>query len=409
MDPAGTVDNFSSSSSTTPTPTPAFSSGDQSSSIQHTTMTSDATNSNQFAVLSQQLQQLVALTSHLQSQLNSLQQQQSPPITTPPTSSQLPSAISGSSASSAVPQAVLPSLLPSHPSPSASLKVATPDPFNGNLARTAEFITSLLLYFHGKGEGVLTDGQKITFALSYMKGGTAGTWAKRKVLQLSKQGQTWDEFLSDLQATFSDPDPVGTARHKIDLLKQGTNSAEEYAASFRELMDDTGFNDAALVDKFEKGLNPSLWTRIRNLSVVPHTLEEWVAESIRLDRQQRMTQQRAKFLMPSLPGRHSSSSSTQSPASTAPRQTVPPARLPLVPSSSSSSSNVVVPMEVDASSKRVGSSSPPVCYRCRRPGHIAKHCTSKVDINSLDFDGLKEHFQKLLNEEAQAKETQDFQ
>jgi len=291
------------------------------------------------------------------------------------------------------------------PSHHVSIKVAPPDPFSGNLAKTEEFITSLMLYFVSKGED-LTDGQRMTFALSYMKGGTAGQWAKRKVKQLQKEGQNWDEFLADFQASFSDPDPAGTARHKIDLLRQGSNSADEYVASFRELMDDTGFNDAALVDKFEKGLDGHLWKTIRSLPVVPDTLDDWVSEALKHDRQQRMLKQRAKFMMPSFQGsttRHSSSNPSHNSTPT-PRQAAPPP--PVRSQASPPSSSDVVPMEVDSGWKRIGQK---VCYKCRKPGHFARDCKSKLDINALDYDGLKGHFQKEIEQEAQAKEAQDFQ
>ena len=44
----------------------------------------------------------------------------------------------------------------------------------------------------------------------------------------------------------------------MNQLRQGNHSADEYVASFRELKDDTRYNSAALIEKFEQGLNPVL-------------------------------------------------------------------------------------------------------------------------------------------------------
>jgi hypothetical protein len=333
------------------------------------------------AELTQVVKQLLAANASLDSQVKQLQAQQTQHSHSHPTSS--------FNITSPSPAPVFPPSPHIHSSSShVSLKVAPPDPFNGSLAKSEEFLTSLTLYFHGKG-GNLTDEQKITLALSYMKGGTAGQWAKRKVKLLHKEGQTWTQFLSDFKASFSDPDPAGTARTKMDLLKQGSTSADEYVASFKELMDDTGYNDAALVEKFERGLTKFLVDRIYTLPELPATLDEWVVQALKFDRLQRRREQRSKAASTNhvQPVRHSTSGSSTNP----PRQAFQPAKLP-----------DVVPMQVDSGRKRLG---PSVCFKCRKPGHFARDCQSKFDINALDYDSLKAHIKKELEEEAQLEDS----
>jgi len=398
MDPTGTVDSFS-SSHPTPNPHPTT----HSSSLQHGGSASGSMNGQEITLadLAHQMQQLMAFNAQIQQQVSSLMSAGGGAHPVEPAHGRGP--VDGTT--KAAEYAPAAPAVHSPPTPSSKspyevvhMKVATPDPFNGNLAKSEEFLNSVLLYFMGKPG--MTDEQKITFALSYMKGGTAGQWSKRKLKQYAKEEHerppSWDSFLVDFRHTFSDPDPKGTARHKLSKLKQGTNSADEYVASFRELMDETGYNNDALVEMFERGLSKSLVDRIYSLPEFPNTLEDWMSQAMKFDRLQRRREEKYRHAAPS--GQPIARSPPQS--TTPPRQTAPPARLP-------SSSDGVVPMEVDSSRKKSGPKG--VCYQCRQPGHFARDCQSKVNINAMDYDTMKAHFRKELEEEAvKAKDNQDF-
>jgi hypothetical protein len=282
-----------------------------------------------------------------------------------------------------------PLLLPPPESKSSPLKIAPPDVFDGNIKNTDAFLSQLALYFNGKK--VEDDGDKVIFALSYMKGGTAGPWAKLKVKEFGKTGvaQDYDSFIAELVSTFGDPDPATTARHKMDLLKQGSNTADQYISSFREIKDDTGYNDSALVEMFERGLNSSLVDKIYNLPEMPTTLLGWFQWSSKLDRQWRQREAKKKTF--SLP-------SSQRPAAM-----VRPARAfnsAFPPQNQSPPTNTkdnnVVPMEVDSGWKRVKSV---ICYKCRKLGHIAANCPSSVNINSMDNKTLKAYLKAEMDEE----------
>ena len=290
-------------------------------------------------------------------------------------------------------QQVLNNLNTQPKSSSKGLKVAPPDPFDGTLSNAETFLSQLLLYFTGKKHELPADSDKITFALSYMKGGTAGPWAKRKVREIvafPSMNQTWDQFKEEFVSVFGDPDLAGTAREKMEHLKQGNQTADEYIAKFRELKEDTGYNDAALVDRFEKGLNSALVDKIYALPEMPQTLDHWVFWATKLDRQWRKRETRKKAGSTSPIAKQLTRSST--PASAPPPRSAVATQLPQV-----------VPMEVDAGKKNSRSI---VCFKCRKTGHIARNCTSAVNINSMDFEELKNYMKEEIAKEETPKDFQ---
>jgi hypothetical protein len=282
------------------------------------------------------------------------------------------------------------------PSPVSGIKVSPPDVFDGSINKTETFLSQLVLYFHGKK--LKDDSDKIILALSYMKGGTAGPWAKIKVKQYSKEGSitsSWQEFESELLEAFGDPNPASTARHKLGQLKQGNHTADEYVASFRELKDDTGYNNAALIERFEQGLNSALVDKIYALPQMPTTLEGWIFWATKLDRQWRQREANKKSL-------------TQSVKPVAPSRPTRPFQGPASATSPQQSEPIkqsgIAPMEVDSGWKSV---RPLVCFQCRKPGHKAVDCKSRFNINSMDFDSLKAFMKEELQKE-EGHRKQDF-
>lgn len=191
----------------------------------------------------------------------------------------------------------------------------------------------------------------------------------------------------------------------ISQLTQGSKTADEYVASFKELMEDTGYNDAALKDKFERGLNSALADKIYDLADMPTTLSGWMKWSMKLDRQRRQREAKKRgfglfsssFSKSASPPSNAVTTSKpfkSSSLSTPPQQ---PAALAKQPD--------VVPMEVDSGWKTARSK---VCYRCRKPGHIAVDCRSKVDINSMDYDSLKAFMKEEIQKEKEPSQKKDF-
>jgi Retrotransposon gag protein/Zinc knuckle len=284
-------------------------------------------------------------------------------------------------------QAIVAAGIPSpQPSPKG-LKVATPDAYSGDLDKAETFLRQLTLYMHAKPGDFTTDDSRILFALSYMKGGTAGPWADRILEQLEAGDSLgdWEGFREHFKEAFADPTPQITARHKMDKIRQGQRPVEEYVAEFRTLVPRTGFNDAAHVEKFEKGLNSGLVDKIYALPEMPTKLSEWYIWSQKLDRQWRQRETKKKM-------------GTQLLA----KPTPPP------PSNTSSAPPNIDPaaMDVDGGKWRRPKTSTVICYRCDRPGHIARDCPDSKRIRGVEEESIGDSLFKALE---RAKEAGFFE
>lgn len=271
-------------------------------------------------------------------------------------------------------------------------KVSPPDNFDGTAAKTTTFIRSLEVYLHVKANEFSSDEERVLWALSFMKTGIAGPWAdiyadkimaptsttpepdsasqnaeaaEPATFQVpfedgsdsgsnsstpSKKLNVWAQFIKDLKFTFGDQDPGATARYKLEQLRQGSKTAEEYSVLFRELAVHTGYNDIGHRTAYEKGLNGPLADSIYRLNPVPDTLQGWMTAAMRLDRQWRQREANKRLYAPRPQTLRVAAATTSTP--TTPRR---PSRL--------------------SEEERERRMKMGLCFRCGTKGHLASACT----------------------------------
>ena len=82
-----------------------------------------------------------------------------------------------------------------------------------------------------------------------------------------------EEFWGELEERFGDSDPSFTACTKLKKLKQGQKSVRTYNSMFNKHSGLTGYNEAALVNTYFRGLNNNILQSIFRKDQVPDDLD----------------------------------------------------------------------------------------------------------------------------------------
>lgn len=176
------------------------------------------------------------------------------------------------------------------------LKPEAPGIYDGTGSKAQGFLLELDMYFDALG--VEDQHQKIIYALSKIRGGTgevATHWANstRTLIQQRKAEGTqhfnsWEQFKVTLTSHFVLQPSSETAIENLRALEMGTKTCEEYTVLFQGYASQSGYNNAALLEEYKRGLNKRLRDKIYGLIPMPTTIDDWAAKACLLDKQFRI-------------------------------------------------------------------------------------------------------------------------
>ena len=274
----------------------------------------------------------------------------------------------------------------------STIKVAPPEAFDGNALKFRDWHRQLLIYIRGKR--IEANDDKILLTLSYMKTGTAATWANRFFDVHAADLGTWAEFEIQLKAAFEDKTLSRKAREKLENLHQGSSRIDDFISRFESLAKDAAVedHDTELIRLLERNVKADLIDSIYSTGDVPTTFNNYKSRVLKLGRlwEQRQEQKNQEHR------RHAPSLlSTAKPSPTHP--VMPPSH-----SADRRTPTGVVfggrgkPMDIDALRRDNR------CFTCGVAGHFRRECPDKdkgkkVNIRSMVFDLSKEEQDELLD------------
>jgi len=177
----------------------------------------------------------------------------------------------------------------------------------------------------------------------------------------NKRGCTdsWNALAAQLEKDFHDSNLADNRLTEVEMLRQGTGSADEYTVKFNTLIEETNIKEDALrLCYYMKGINASLVYKVYGLIPIPDTLALWQEKAIMYDNQWRQAKQFTAWRG---------------------GQTTNP---PSVPKTSKAKDPDTMDMDRSKLRKLMSEECERLwkekgCFACREPRHIAKNCPKK--------------------------------
>uniref|UniRef100_A0A0W0GCK7 Putative reverse transcriptase-rnase h-integrase n=1 Tax=Moniliophthora roreri TaxID=221103 RepID=A0A0W0GCK7_MONRR len=169
------------------------------------------------------------------------------------------------------------------------VKAALPRAFTGTRKDAKKFLQEVLIYIALNPKAFPDDRLKKLFLLSYMTDRPGEFWKNDKtnlLLTFDAEAKkvTWAEFIDDFRTSFKPLDPALKAQLELKDLKM-KERADEYTYQFTYLAKQTGYNNAAQIVAFKRGLPRSLVLKIMTRPEgTPTTIKDWMNAAILFDK-----------------------------------------------------------------------------------------------------------------------------
>ncbi|KAK3511359.1 hypothetical protein QTP70_005292 [Hemibagrus guttatus] len=162
-----------------------------------------------------------------------------------------------------------------------SPRLALPDKFDGSANRCRGFLQQCEVFFSHQ-PGIYREEETQCVFLMPLLTSRALEWASAVWDIDPLIRSSFSYFAGMIRGVFEYPGGGKDISLQLMELRQGSNSAADYAIKFRTLAAQSGWNDAVLWAMFRAGLNPDLQTELA-CHVEAITLSQFVATTIRLD------------------------------------------------------------------------------------------------------------------------------
>lgn len=287
----------------------------------------------------------------------------------------------------------------------SSSMVAKPSDFDGT--KWDIFSAQILLYLFANKKKIKTDTEKITTILSFMKSGSAATWARYKAEQMfidSTNGMPLDtpragifsDFWKECLAMFQNPDQKAEASRDVTELKQGHKTCAEYFQLLDQALVRAGYVgsglDTWIIEQVRVSIDPSIAMDVARVTPPITTYEAYKDMARRIDQQVR-AQKAAKH-----EDRRGTSSSKPVFIHKGRDHHIKTKRDP----TGVTHGGMGEPMQLDEAKRRN------LCYNCGKPGHMVKDCPTGRQKAKQYVRSLQPAQRNILASELSQLKESDF-